>query len=141
MHTRAADYLRDHGLKATAPRVAIVAVLLKEKRPLSVQDLLDALPKKTADQATAYRSLEAFAEAGLIHRLDLGQGKALYELSEEGEHHHHLVCTSCGKIEDVEDCEVEAFARRALEASKRFAELHHHSLELFGICKDCVKKR
>lgn len=141
MNTRAADCLRNHGLKATAPRVAMVAVLLREKQPLSVQDLLAALPKRTADQTTMYRSLEAFIVAGLVRRVELGRGKALYELAEEGGHHHHLVCTTCGNIEDVEDCEMEAFAARALKASRRFAELHRHSLELFGLCKDCVKKR
>lgn len=136
--SNAASLLKEHALKATAPRVAVVEALASMRKPASVQDVLAVLKRGSADQATVYRSLEAFADAGLVRRVDLGKGPSCYELVHEGEHHHHLVCTSCGKIEDVENCGVDAFATRALKASKSFARIDSHSFELFGLCKACA---
>ena len=134
------ELLKQHGLKATAARTAVLRVLSGSKTPLSVQAVVDALPKGSADQATVYRVLEAFVEKGIARQVDLGKGHASFE-REGASHHHHLVCTHCGRVEDVEDCDADAFAAQALERSKQFARVARHSLELFGTCKECGKKQ
>jgi Fe2+ or Zn2+ uptake regulation protein len=130
------EVLKQHGLKATAARTAVLAAIAKSKAPLSVQAVVETL-RGTADQATVYRALQTFSEKGIVRRVDLGQGHATFEM-DGAAHHHHLVCVSCGAVEDVEDCDADAFAAQALKRSKSFARVSRHSLELFGECKDCA---
>src|SRR5689334_9307791 len=132
------EALKQHGLKATAARIAVLQALGKSKAPVSVQALVERL-NGSADQATVYRALEAFVEKGIVRQVDLGRGHANFEL-EGSSHHHHLVCISCGAVEDVEDCDADAFADQALKRSKNFSRVSRHSLELFGECKNCAKK-
>lgn len=131
------NVLKKHGLKATAARSAVLHVLAKTKTPLSVQAVVEKL-KGTADQATVYRALEAFVEKGMARQVELGRGHATFELEGTG-HHHHLVCTECGAVEDVEECDADAFAKQALINSKKFSRVSRHSLELFGTCRECTK--
>lgn len=135
----ASEYLRDRGLKATAPRVAVLDVLIRMKHPGSVQDVMKALPKGSADQATVYRSLEAFVQHGVAHHVDLGKGPASYEFASEDHHHHHLICTTCGRIEDIDECAVDGIVKRILKDSSSFARVDSHSFELFGQCNECAK--
>jgi len=133
------ETLKHHGLKATAARTAVLRALTQTATPLSVQTVVERL-EGTADQATVYRALQAFVEKGIARRVDLGRGHASFELDGAAHHHHHLVCTGCGTLEDVEDCDAAAFAEQALKRSKSFARVTRHSLELFGTCKACAKK-
>src|ERR1700722_17768992 len=96
--------LRERGFKATAGRIALLEALWAASAPLSVQAIAQILKKEKAsiDEATLYRALEALAGAGIVRRIDLGHSHAHYEF--EKKHHHHLVCTDCGVVEDVEDC-------------------------------------
>lgn len=126
------------GLKATPGRIAILKLFSTECHPQSVEDVFRALDKKV-DQVTVYRTLAAFEKAGLLRRVDLRTDAVLYERNteEEGHHHHHVVCESCGAIEHIHVSEPKYFERTALKESQAFAKITAHSLEFFGMCKQC----
>lgn len=130
-----ARVLREAGFRATFGRVALLEALEKAKRPLTVGELAQKL-RKHLDQATAYRALEAFEGKGIVRRIDLGHDHAHYELA-EGKHHHHLVCDSCGKVEDVEIAEKD-IEHAALRTARDFKSVRTHSLEFFGMCRACT---
>ena len=88
--------------------------------------------------ATVYRVLTQFEQAGILERSHFESGKAVYELN-EGSHHDHLVCTSCGKVEEFYDAEIER--RQQLVTKNRGWVLQDHAMSLYGLCADCVNKR
>ncbi|MGB7957711.1 MAG: Fur family transcriptional regulator [Minisyncoccia bacterium] len=130
--------LRKSGYKATPSRLAILAVFQGAKKPLSAQNVIELLPRGT-DQATVYRTLKSLKEKGIVRPIDLRHNHAHYELANITDH-HHLICLSCGKIENVEHHNVEAMERTILQHAKHFAEIKQHTLEFYGICKACAKK-
>ena len=134
----AREILRKSGYKATAPRMAILAILRKERNPMSVQKIIDRIPKGV-NQATVYRTVKSLREKGIIKQIDLRHNHAHYELADMAKH-HHLICMRCGRIEDVHHCGVEATQAAILRGSKHFAEIREHALEFYGICKNCKKK-
>lgn len=130
--------LRKSGSKATASRILVLRTLKKNKNPMSVQEVIDLLDKQM-DQATVYRIFKALKEKGLIRQIDLRHNHAHYEIATDKEH-HHLICTDCGRIEDVYDCEVKDAHSLILRHSKYFSKISQHALEFYGVCKVCVKK-
>jgi Fe2+ or Zn2+ uptake regulation protein len=128
--------LKAHGLRVTPARLAIMAALDHAHEPLSIEAILAKLPKKTADQATVYRTLESFKEKGLVRQVVLSPERALYERA--GDDHHHIVCTRCGRIEHIELPDCGRFEQRALKESAHFARIERHALELYGRCKSCI---
>ena len=132
------EVLRKSGYKATPSRLAILGIFRKIRKPMSAQEVIDALPRDT-DQATVYRTLKSLREKGIINQIDLRHNHAHYELTDLAEH-HHLICLRCGKIEDVHHCGVEEVQTKVLRSSKHFVEIKQHALEFYGICKSCSKK-
>ncbi len=96
------------------------------------------LLRNKLNEVTLYRALEAFAATGLVRRVDLGHDHAHYELMLGRGHHDHVVCTSCGTIEDVEGCALVPLEKKALVQSK-FRSIYSHNLEFFGLCRTCAK--
>lgn len=131
-----ARLLRSLGLRATPKRIALIHHLRKQNAPQRVEDLLRPL-RSVLDQATLYRNLEDFERVGLVRRTQLAGQGASYEIA--GHHHHHLVCTTCGTIEDVDACLPASFSKDLLEASKKFSSVADHSLEFFGTCRKCAR--
>ena len=135
--------LKNSGLKATTPRMRILELFLKASdssvRHLTAEDVYKKLIAEDLDVglATIYRVLTQFEAAGLIVRRQLGNGLATYEL-EKGEHHDHIVCAHCGKIEEFVDPEIEA--RQKIIAERFGYELQGHSLSLYGLCAECREK-
>ncbi len=87
-------------------------------------------------RATVFRALELFVDLGIVERVDLPTGEHAYVgCAPGGAHHHHIVCSTCGRASDVEDCELQAAVERA--GRDTGYEITHHRLELFGICPDC----
>lgn len=127
------DLLKRVGLRATKQRIAVLAVLERQKGPVSVEELTRA-SKLAFDLATAYRTLDSFVAAGIARKMELAQGRALYERA--GEHHHHAVCTTCGAITDVEACLPKDVHAKILRTSG-FASIEDHALEFFGTCRKC----
>src|SRR5262245_15513393 len=102
----AEEKLRAHSRKITGPRQAILDTLRSHPHPLTNKEIFSNLPKGNCDLATIYRSIHLLEEMGLVKRFDFGDGVARYELVHDGEdgHHHHLICTRCSEIVEIEEC-------------------------------------
>jgi len=137
MHSHDADTLKKAGLKATPVRLLVLAVLGKASKPLSVKDLVKGLSKKDSsiDTVTVYRTIKSFEDTGVVRSLSLGGDALLYEL--ESDHHHHIVCLSCGLIEAFDACAFAKLGDSILKGSRKFASITRHSFELFGTCRSC----
>jgi len=133
--------LKSIGLKATFPRLKILDVFRKaETRHMSAEDVYRALIGENVEigLATVYRVLTQFEQAGLLSRSQFDSGKAVFELN-EGEHHDHLICTNCGRVEEFFDSEIEK--RQQKIAKDHNFTLTGHALSLYGICQRCAKAR
>jgi Fur family ferric uptake transcriptional regulator len=132
-----AQRLRRHSLKLTGPRQAILRILREHTHPLSIKQIHAELPHGDCDLATVYRSMHLLEEMGIVKRFDLGDSVARFELLREGDdgHHHHLVCTQCAEIVEIDEC----FGRELEEkiASQSGFKAVTHKLEFFGVCPDC----
>lgn len=131
--------LRSKGYKATRPRVRILEVLERARKPLSIRAIVRALSSSGVDRVTVYRTLKSLKESGVVRQVDLEHAHAHYELASAVDH-HHLVCVKCDTVEDFIGCNVEPLAKAALSKSKQFAKVLRHSFELFCVCKSCAKK-
>ncbi|MSR73681.1 MAG: transcriptional repressor [Candidatus Pacebacteria bacterium] len=134
----AALALRAAGLKATPRRLALLAFIIDNGRPLSAAMISDGL-EGAANAVTVYRTLETLCRAGITKRIDFQHGRAYYELADTGDH-HHIVCITCATVEDFSGCDALRITRNALRNSKGFVQITRHSLELFGVCKSCSVK-
>jgi Fur family transcriptional regulator, ferric uptake regulator len=133
------DELKSSGLKATLPRIKVLEVFQRSAlRHMSAEDVFKALLAEGADVglATVYRVLMQFEQAGILARHHFEAGKAVFELN-EGQHHDHLVCLDCGRVEEFYDAEIEK--RQQAIALKRGFTLQDHALSLHAVCtkKDC----
>jgi Fur family ferric uptake transcriptional regulator len=87
-----------------------------------------------------YRAVEGLLDAGLVQRIDLGDGVARFERADPtGEHHHHLVCDDCGRVEPFEDAGLEAALQRV--AGGHGYDVAAHEVVLRGACEDCRPTR
>lgn len=127
--------LQNSGLKSTEARMALLSLLEKEDDPKDVESIVLSLKTSNvkADQATVYRILEILTQKGLINRVEFGEGKYRYELQKDD--HHHLVCSNCGSITDVEDKYMEKIEDE-IKYKTGFL-VKSHSLEFFGLCQNC----
>ncbi len=125
-------------MRTTPARLAVLGFLNENPNPLSADVIFDHLMSEHdhADRATIYRILEIFFQKGIIKRLELGEGKYRYELAGRRDH-HHLVCESCGKIEDVSDCNITELEDEIAQKKKFIVK--RHALEFFGVCQSCQR--
>ena len=131
--------LKSTGLKATLPRLKILEVFQNAtQRHMTAEDVFRVLLDERSDigLATVYRVLMQFEQAGLLTRSNFESGKAVYELN-EGQHHDHLVCLDCGRVEEFFDPEIEK--RQQMVAKSRGLALQEHALSLYANCTkgDC----
>ena len=137
------DELKSTGLKATLPRLKILELFQNSvasgERHLSADDVYRVLMNEHMDigLATVYRVLTQFEQAGLLVRRNFESGKALYELN-EGEPHDHLLCLSCGKVEEFTDPQI--YERQTEIAEKYGYVLHERAMSLYGLCAECQTK-
>ena len=126
--------LKSTGLKATLPRLKILEIFQKgRQRHMTAEDVFRVLLEERSDigLATVYRVLMQFEQAGLLNRSNFESGKAVYEIN-EGQHHDHLVCLDCGRVEEFYDAEIEK-RQQAVAHSKGF-EISDHSLAIYASC-------
>lgn len=130
---RWAEYGTQKRLNATAQRDAIVDHFFRTTEHVSIDDLLARVRKKhpKVGYATVYRTLKLLVDAGLAVERQFGDGQARFEVV--GDHHDHLICTSCGFILEFEDAEIEAQQERIAEKLGGFVVLRHRH-ELYGLC-------
>jgi Fur family transcriptional regulator, ferric uptake regulator len=120
--------MRGGGYKATPQRMAVLQALVEEQHQ-SLEEIRARCPE--VGLVTVYRTLDLLGSLGIVRRLDLGDG-ARYELAEN--HHHHLICESCGVISEFEECPLDP--KRLPPGSADF-EVRAHSLEVYGWCGAC----
>jgi len=131
--------LKKAGLKITLPRMKILEFLeVSTVRHQSAEDIYRALlaDGEEIGLATVYRVLTQFEAAGLVERHHFESGQAVFELNVQG-HHDHIVCVSCGKVEEFYDEMIET-RQREVAAAKGY-EVTDHSLILYGKCPSCQK--
>jgi Fur family ferric uptake transcriptional regulator len=130
--------LKSAGLKSTLPRLKVLALFEEGgERHLSAEDVYRRLLAGGEDigLATVYRVLTQFEQAGLLVRHHFEGNKSVFELN-QGEHHDHIVCMQCGRVEEFYDPAIEARQKKA--AAERGFSVHGHSLQIYA---DCVRPR
>lgn len=135
--------LKEKGYKLTPQRRAIVDIIIdNEGNHLTVEELYDEVKKECPEigLATVYRTVQLLEELGTICKINLNDGCNRYELVHENEHHqhHHLICTECGRIIEVEGDLLDNL-EQSIEETYNF-NVKNHSVKFFGICCDCTEK-
>jgi Fe2+ or Zn2+ uptake regulation protein len=140
LHRLVHERLQDVGQRYTANRRKLVDLLQAARRPLAVIDLRAAA--RRLPQSSIYRNLAALESAGVVRRVVAEGDFARFELDERlTQHHHHLVCSSCGRVEDVSiPSTVERSLDRTIDRLAHeagFASVGHR-LDLIGLCRRCA---
>jgi Fe2+ or Zn2+ uptake regulation protein len=132
--TQITALLRQNALKVTAPRVSIIQILTASHAP-DIQTIKQALIRSghKIDTVTIYRTLDSLKQKGVVTEVNLGEGKARYELNTT--HHHHLVCQNCGHIDSYDRSDITPI-EQDIQKHHGFKVTRHH-LEFFGLCRSC----
>ena len=123
---RVVGKIRGRGYKATPQRLAVLAALGAQQHQ-RLEEIRARCPE--VGLVTIYRTLDLLSGIGAVRRLDLGDGPR-YELAED--HHHHLVCESCGDVSEFERCPLDLGRLRGMDF-----EVSSHTLEIYGRCAAC----
>ncbi len=126
--------LKSKGLKVTSPRITVLEIFNQsDARHLSAEDVYKKVLQTEGDIgiATVYRVLTQFADAGILVATNFETGKTTFELNEGG-HHDHLVCLSCGVVVEFHDEDIESKQEKI--AKKHGFKLINHSMSLYGLC-------
>ena len=139
MHTVVESRLRRIDQRYTAGRRAIVDLLVSAGHPVSIGDIAERLPG--LPRSSAYRHLVDLHAAGLVRRVTANDEFTRFELAEDlTEHHHHLLCVSCGKVIDVTlpaGFEQQVAAAIGQLADAESFQAHGHRLDVLGLCAAC----
>lgn len=131
--------LGEAGYRLTSPRRTLATLIAGQPGHFTADDLLDQSYRRRLGlgRATIFRSLDVLADLGVIERLDLPSGGHAFVACEPA-HHHHVICSSCGRSTGVSDHGLE----RVAEAIGRETgyRVDTHRLELFGLCGDCQER-
>ena len=139
LHGTVATRLRRARQRYTANRRAVVEILEAADHPLTIAELLDG---RHLAQSSVYRNLTILTETGVVHRVTSTDEFTRYELAEDlTEHHHHLICSSCGTVEDVPaSSRLEQSVQKAADeiARRTGFRTQHHRVDLVGLCARCA---
>jgi Fur family ferric uptake transcriptional regulator len=132
---RIREVLATAGHAWTRPRSAVLQILVAAPTPLKVEEIHERLrqvPRRRGiNLSSVYRTVNLLRDLRVVRRIQLGEGAQRYELAEDYRaHHHHFVCETCGRIEDVRRC--------PLEGADLGVAVRSHHLELFGVCRHCA---
>ncbi|WP_234121062.1 Fur family transcriptional regulator [Clostridium hydrogenum] len=135
--------LKDKGYKLTPQRRAVLDIIIgNEGKHLTAEELYDLVKVECPEigLATVYRTVQLLEEIGVICTLDLNDGCNRYELVHDNENHqhHHLICTNCGKVTEVEGDLLDALEEK-IEKHYNFL-IKNHSVKFYGLCSECRKK-
>jgi len=130
--------LQDKGYRITKVRKEVVKIFSQTRKPLSANEIEEMLLKAglSVNKATIYREIQFLLHSSLILKVYLYPDKISYE-SSELKHHHHLICDSCGSIDNVTNCLVEKLDEDVHK--KKGFKIKRHMLEFYGTCADCAK--
>jgi Fur family transcriptional regulator, ferric uptake regulator len=140
LHVEVASRLRANAHRYTSRRRDLVEILRRAGQPMSIPDILTG--RRGLAQSSVYRNLAVLEQSHVVRRVVTGEDFAHFELAENlTEHHHHLVCSRCGTVEDVTiPTKLERSMERALDdvaESTGFTTVSHR-LDLIGICRNCA---
>jgi len=127
-------------LRLTPSRQAILTYIKQTEKPVSIEEIKLYLQKNhyIFDDVTIYRTIHSFVQKDIVKQIDFHEGKFRYEIANLP-HHHHIVCTGCGSIQDIEHCLKET-AEQSIEKNTGYV-ISSHSLEFFGLCRKCKSKK
>ena len=133
----------ENEIKKTLARTSILDILRKVKKPIDVGEIIERLKsmKIKVDRVTVFRNINLLVKKRLIDKVEFNEGKYRYEIASLP-HHHHLVCTDCGNIDDIESeslhSEIDKISKTV---NKNFNfKIEEHKVEFFGKCKTCKNK-
>ncbi len=131
------DVLDRAGYRRTEPRRVVARLIADRAGHFTAADLVDDARQQRLEvgRATIFRTLELFTELNAVERVDLPSGDHAY-VECEPVHHHHVICSQCGRATEVEACGMPAVIRDVGKATG--FKIQSHRLELFGICPDCL---
>ncbi len=137
--------ISEHCERWTIPREAIFSLLMKRQQHLSAKEVYALLQASNSEIgiATVYRTLDMLDKAGLVRKIQCRDGHLRYEYKrgDQSDHHHHLICTDCGKILNYRDFEKEELdlVRKTEEImEKKYGFLvRDHNIEFLGLCEQC----
>lgn len=132
-------YLRQHNLPVTPQRLAIAEVVFASDRHLSVEDVTTEIAAQgsNAGTATIYRTLDLLVKSGLVVERDFGEGFRRFEPTRGIPHHEHMLCTTCGRVDEFRDERLERMTTIIAE-SHGFSR-QRHRLVIYGVCAECQK--
>ena len=136
---KALSLLKERNLSNTGSRKRILEVLILSNRPLSAQEVYHELAEEglNCNESTVYRNLQKFLEKDLVQTFTLNDGVARYEFKRNpNDHHHHIVCLKCKKMNCLDLCKVEGYFEEVIK-KQGFVPISHN-LEFYGICKTCT---
>lgn len=136
LETKTINLLKAKGLSITVARKLVLGLLIKELRPLSVEEIIKKLPKNACDQATIYRCVNQFVESQLVTNIYLEKDMVHFEFNDPNHHHHHIICKICKNIDSFHECIMDKIESNLLK--KGYKDIQHR-LEFFAICKNCQK--
>lgn len=133
--------LKKLNLKSTPKRLAILEILMKESVYLSPEEIWKRLKKrfKRVGLPTVYRNLEELAEGNIISKVSHPNRQLYYYLCNNRAPHHHFICFSCRKVEDINFCRLKELEEEVEEKIK--GKIFSHILQVNGLCKKCLGKR
>ena len=131
------DILRQKGLKITPQRVAVLEEITHGHGHRECEDIYLALKRngKHISRATVYRTMDILINNDFARKMELGDGRVRYESKVDSPHHDHLICTSCGKIVEFVDQDIEELQDNIAKRNNFILSRHTH--QLFGLCKKC----
>ena len=124
-------------MRTTKQRTAVVEVMQEIDRFQSAKEIHTALQERNAKVGltTVYRTLQSLVDIKAVDALHSPTGEVLYRHCETEAHHHHLVCTKCGRTEEIDGGPIEKWAREV--ANTHGFQLTGHDAEIFGVCAKC----
>ncbi len=134
------DYLKKNNLNSTRQRDLILKEFMSIEDHVSAEELFAMARKKdpSIGQATVFRALKVFSEAGIAEPVELSDKTVRYEHKIDHKHHDHLVCVSCGSIVEFFDERIESLQKAV--CNKNGYSINRHRLDIFGVCPECRKK-
>ena len=133
-----AGILREHGNKLTPQRHEVLRVIASSRDHLTPEAIFEKCRESDPyiGKVTVYRTLDLLDKLGLVCKIHSREGCRSYMMRRPSEHHHHLVCSNCGKVVDLTACDL-------IEADKKVAKesgftIKGHLLEFYGLCPDCA---
>jgi Fur family ferric uptake transcriptional regulator len=134
---RIAGIIREHGYKLTPQRHAVLKVIAGSHGHLTPEDIFNKvrIENPGIGIVTVYRTLDLLRELNLVCRMHMHDGCRSYLMKRPTEHHHHLVCSGCGKTVDFAECNLHELEHK-LSKNTGFA-IDGHLLEIYGKCRNC----